>query len=228
MMRAATLAVLVVTEANGFVHDSIPAATQAVRDLARPAQTTVVGARELTAARLDRADAVVFVSTTGNLPFSIPVLRAWVRDGGAVVGLHAASNAFPSRRLQPQWERLLGGIFKSHPHVGRRTVRVTDRRHPAMRGLPRRFALDDEFYEFRTSPRRRAHVLLRREGRGDHPLVWCRREGRGRVFYSALGHHVRNWSERRHRAIVRGGLRWALSDGPCNRRATGRVTVNGA
>ncbi len=104
---------------------------------------------------------------------------------------------------------------------------VTDRRHPSTRRLPPAFRIRDEFYEFKRSPRRRAHVLLRTdpaaisgETRRDLPLAWCRREGRGRVFYSGLGHFGSAWrSDRRLRRLVDGGLRWTLglSSGPCGR-----------
>jgi type 1 glutamine amidotransferase len=135
-------------------------------------------------------------------------LLRWIRNGGAFVGLHAASNTFDRSRA---YGRMLGAQFRAHPFAGRGTVLVTDRRHAITRRLPPSFVVDDEFYVFKTNPRRRAHVLARRRARADEPLVWWRREGRGRVFYSALGHPASAWSDPLHLRLVEDGLRWAVS-----------------
>ncbi|MEA2155198.1 MAG: uncharacterized protein QOE11_1338 [Solirubrobacteraceae bacterium] len=206
---------LVVTETAGFHHPSIPAARAALRRLGDASPdfdiVPVASSRSLTAAALARAQAVVFLSTTGELsmgPSGLRRLLRWIRAGGAFVGLHATSNTFPGR---PEFARMLGARFRAHPFVGRGRVIVTDRRHPAMADLPASFVIDDEFYVFRSSPRRRAHVLARRATSADEPLVWWRREGRGRVFYSALGHPDSAWSDPYNLRLVGNGLRWAVS-----------------
>jgi len=205
---------LVVTETAGFHHPSIPAARAALERLGAQSPdfdiVPVASSRALTTAALRRAQAVVFLSTTGELrmgPSGLQRLLAWIRGGGAFVGLHAASNTFPQR---PQFARMLGAQFKAHPFAGRGRVVVTDHSHPATRGLPSSFVIDDEFYVFETNPRRRAHVLARRATTADEPLVWWRREGRGRVFYSALGHPDSAWSDPHNLRLVAGGLRWAV------------------
>jgi type 1 glutamine amidotransferase len=206
---------LVVTETAGFHHPSIPAAVGALQRLGDDSPdfdiVPVASSRSLTAAALRRADAVVFLSTTGELsmgPAGLRRLLRWIRAGGGFVGLHAASNTFDE---EPAFARMLGAQFKAHPFVGRGRVVVSDRSHPATRGLPRSFVIDDEFYVFRTNPRRRAHVLARRSTtKADEPLVWWRREGRGRVFYSALGHPDSAWRDATHLRLVEGGLRWAV------------------
>jgi type 1 glutamine amidotransferase len=206
---------LVVTETAGFHHPSIPAALAALERLGAESPdfdiVPVASSRSLTAAALRGAQAVVFLSTTGELRMGragLKRLLAWIRAGGAFVGLHAASNTFAK---EPEFARMLGAQFKAHPFAGRGRVVVTDRGHPAMRGLPASFVIDDEFYVFQTSPRRRAHVLARRATAADEPLVWWRREGRGRVFYSALGHPDSAWSDPDNLLLVAGGLRWAVS-----------------
>ena len=205
---------LVVTETAGFHHPSIPAARAALQRLGVQSPdfdiVPVASSRSLTAAALRRAQAVVFLSTTGDLsmgPTGLKRLLGWIRGGGAFVGLHAASNTFPQR---PQFARMLGAQFKAHPFAGHGRVVVTDRSHPATRGLPSSFVIDDEFYVFESNPRTRAHILARRATPADEPLVWWRREGRGRVFYSALGHPDSAWSDPNNLRLVEGGLRWAV------------------
>ena len=221
--------VLVISEARGYRHASIADQARFLRRLGRRSRrfdvVTLRRASDLTKKQLAGSKAVVFASTTGELAIDSETRQAlidFVKDGGALVGLHSASNTFDR---WPRFQRLLGAGFRRHSpaQVGR--VVGADRRHPSTRRLPRSFSIRDEFYEFKASPRRRAHVLLRAdpqsisgENRGDLPLAWCRREGRGRVFYSALGHFGAAWrTDRRLRRLVDGGLRWTLglSSGPC-------------
>ena len=223
--------VLVISEARGYKHASIPDQVRFLRTLGRRSRRFDIvhlrRASDLTKTQLADSKAVVFASTTGELGIDDEIRQAlidFVKDGGALIGLHSAANTFDR---WPRFQRVLGAGFRRHPpaQVGR--IVVTDRSHPSTRRLPRAFRARDEFYEFKTSPRRRAHVLLRAdpagisgETRRDLPLAWCRREGRGRVFYSALGHFGSAWrSDRRLRRLVDGGLRWTLglAGGPCGR-----------
>jgi len=170
----------------------------------------VASSRSLTATALRGARAVVFLSTTGELRMGDAGLRRllrWIAGGGAFVGLHAASNTFAE---EPAFARMLGAQFQAHPFAGRGRVVVSDRTHPATRGLPSSFAVRDEFYVFTTNPRRRAHVLARRATTRDEPLAWSRIEGRGRVFYSALGHPQPAWRNPDVLRLVEGGLHWAI------------------
>jgi len=49
----------------------------------------------------------------------------------------------------------------------------------------------------------------RLDGLVHHPLVWCRRAERGRVFYDALGHFTQTWSNPLQIAMATGGIAWA-------------------
>lgn len=216
MVAAARPAVLVVADPRGFVHDSIPAAERAlVRVGRRDGQRVVVlrRARELTAARLRRARAVVFLDTTGDPPLGAGgrgrIVR-FVRGGGGLVVLHAASNGF---LRWPAWGGLIGGRFVSHPPLRSDTVSVT--RDAATRGVPHRFTVADELYAFDRDPRRSgARVVARLAGGDRRPLAWRRREGAGRVFHDALGHPAAAWADGDPRlALVRSGLRWASRAG---------------
>jgi type 1 glutamine amidotransferase len=219
--RHAEQHVLVVTETAGFRHASIPAGVAAVRRLARADGRydvrVVTHARDLTASRLRRASAIVFLLTSGELPLSNAGKRRllrFVRSGHGLLGFHSASDTFHHWRA---WRLMIGAEFQRHPFRGVGRVVVTDRRHPATRRLPRAFRIAEEFYFFKTSPRRRAHVLARLDvasfggsAHEDRPLVWCRREGHGRVFYDALGHNSATWSEIHQRRLVAGALAWAI------------------
>ena len=94
---------------------------------------------------------------------------------------------------------------------------VADGGTPMTRSLPKSFRIHEEFYVFSHDPLSRLHVLARLNGMVHHPLVWCRRAQRGRVFYDALGHFAATWRDPIQLAMVRGGLAWA----------TGRVSAPG-
>jgi uncharacterized protein len=200
--------VLLVSEARGFVHDSIPSAVAFFEELGRRSRRYDViqlerGAAALTARRLRRAHAVVFANTSGELP--LPDRRAllrFVNSGGGFLGTHSASDTLHG---WPAYAELLGGEFASHPPPLTATLTVEDGGHPATRGLPASFELHEEYYDFVSPPSGR--VLITREGR---PLVWTRRHGKGRVLYDALGHFSETWANPLQRRLLKQGLAWVL------------------
>ena len=63
------------------------------------------------------------------------------------------------------------------------------------------------------------HVLMRlapgtpkmEEGR-EYPLAWTRTQGKGRVFYTALGHRPEVWKDERFIGHLLAGIRWAAGE----------------
>ncbi|MFE0950492.1 ThuA domain-containing protein [Streptomyces mutabilis] len=206
---------LVYTRTTDYRHDSIPAGIAALRALG----DFTVDATEDPAA-LERPltpyAAVVFLSTSGEVltPAGRERLAAHVEGGGGFVGVHAAAC---TEYDWPFYGELLGARFDRHPAYQPARVVVEDRHHPATRGLPPVWDFTDEWYDFRTSPRGTVRVLARAdessyEGGGmgeDHPLVWCREQGAGRVFYTALGHAAEAYADPDFLAHLRGGVQWA-------------------
>jgi hypothetical protein len=101
-------------------------------------------------------------------------------------------------------------------------------RNPATRGLPERWAHRDEWYSFERSPRASgATVLASVDERSDsprmrilsfdrdlamgedHPVLWYRCIGRGRAFYSALGHEASAYREPELAGVIEGAVAWA-------------------
>ncbi|WP_369180384.1 ThuA domain-containing protein [Streptomyces mutabilis] len=206
---------LVYTRTTDYRHDSIPAGIAALRALG----DFTVDATEDPAA-LERPltpyAAVVFLSTSGEVltPAGRERLAAHVEGGGGFVGVHAAAC---TEYDWPFYGELLGARFDRHPAYQPGRVVVEDRDHPATRDLPPTWDFMDEWYDFRTSPRGTVRVLARAdessyEGGGmgeDHPLVWCREQGAGRVFYTALGHAAEAYADPDFLAHLRGGVQWA-------------------
>ena len=215
--------VLVFTKTTGFRHDSIPVGVATIRRLGREHgfgvdQTEDEG--RFTDRDLARYAAVVFLSTTGEPIASQGHRRAfqrYIRRGGGFLGVHAASDSFPR---WPWYVGLLGARFRRHaPGTSAASVVVEDRRAPATRGLPRIWRRVDEWYAFRSNPRRRVHVLATIDERtydargasmgADHPIAWCHRYDGGRSVYTAMGHTSASYREPRFVAHLLGAIEMA-------------------
>jgi len=216
-------AVLVFTRTTGYRHASIDDGVAAIRRLGASHGFTVQATQDPTQiqdAILGRYRAVVFLSTTGN-PLDQAgqaALERWVEAGGGWVGVHAAADA---HYHWPWYGELVGARFRRHPRVQAATVQVTDRNHPSTRSLPAVWTRTDEWYDFATNPRGRVRVLaVVKESTyqgggmgGDHPVSWSHQQGRGRSWYTALGHTKASWSEQRFLDHLLGGIRWAAGAG---------------
>lgn len=211
--------VVVFTKTEGFRHDSIPAAVSAMRAEARGRRMGVLATedpRVFSSSGLRGVRAVVFLQTTGDVldPPQERALERWIRAGGGWLGVHAAADTEDGWRFYQ--DVLLGGAdFRGHPPSQGATLDV-DRSHAATRHLPRRWTRFDEWYSFARAPR--ATVVIRIDetsydagelamGR-DHPLAWHRRVGRGRAFYTALGHTTESYADRRVRRHLGRALGW--------------------
>ena len=116
-------------------------------------------------------------------------LCAAVRAGTGLAGIHGGMGDAFRGDLDYEW--MVGGHFVGHPHVGEYTVRVVAPEDPVMAGLPREFVYRSEQYYLLVDPviRVLADTEYSHEGSTCRmPVVWTKTWGKGRVFYSALGH----------------------------------------
>lgn len=210
--------VLVHTRTTDYRHESIPDGIAAVRSLGAAHGFTVhaTEAPDFFDAPVGPYAAVVFLSTSGDIltPAGREHLAAYVEAGGGFVGVHAAAC---TEYDWPYYGELLGARFARHPEHQPGKAVVEDRGHPATRHLPAVWEFTDEWYDFRTNPRGSVRVLVSADessykggGMGaDHPLVWCREQGAGRVFYTALGHASEAYEDPDFRQHLLGGIGWA-------------------
>ncbi|MDG9715828.1 ThuA domain-containing protein [Streptomyces sp. DH24] len=214
--------VLVFSKTAGFRHDSIPEGVATVKQLGATGGFTVDATEDagaFTAANLRRYDAVVFLSTTGDVLDAAQqsAFEGYVRQGGGYVGVHAAADT------EYDWEfygGLAGAYFQSHPAIQPATVDVEDRAHPATSGLEKAWNRTDEWYNYRSNPRERAHVLASLDEasytggtmHGDHPIAWCQEYRGGRAFYTGGGHTKESYAEPEFRQHLLGGIRYAIGD----------------
>jgi len=167
---------------------------------------------------LAQFDGVVFVSTTGELP--IPDLGAflkWIQEGHAFIGVHAASDTLKS---SDAYVEMIGGPFAGHPWTARGEHGFVNHEptHPVVKMFPERFRWKDEIYQYgpRYNPDN-VRVLLSIDMAASTPknpwhvpVSWVRDYGRGRVFYTNLGHNNETWSDDAFQKHLNEGTAWAL------------------
>ena len=220
--------VLVFSKTAGFRHDSIPAGVAAIRELGRAndfSVTATESAKDFTTKRLGRFDAIVFLSTSGDVLAPRPqrALKRYIRHGGGWVGIHSAAD---TEYDWPFYGRLLGAYFKQHPAIQPAAIEVSDRSHPSTRSLPARWSRTDEWYDFRSNPRGAVRVLATLDEStysggtmgADHPIAWCHPFKGGRAWYTAGGHTIESYSEPDFRRHLLGGILWTtrLAKGDCS------------
>ena len=164
--------------------------------------------QKLSPANLKNYDAVLFLSTTGDLPLPDPQgLVDWVASGKGFIGVHAAADTFhQTGRFAgfPPYTAMLGGAFKTHGPQVKVECLNQDPKHAACEHLPAKWTVFDEIYQFKQFERARVHSLVsleklqvdnspERQVPGDWPVAWSRMERKGRVFYTSLGHREDVW-----------------------------------
>ena len=92
--------------------------------------------------------------------------------------------------------------------------------YPRLNSVGESFRLFEEWYTFKKI-RTDIHVILALETEGmlgriydrpPLPATWARIYGRGRVFYTSLGHREDVWTSKIFAQIVLGGLAWAMGN----------------
>ncbi len=135
-----------------------------------------------------------------------------VKEGTGLAGFHGGMGDAFRGNIDYEWA--VGGIFVGHPHIGDYTVRLTANQHEITNGLPLEFPYNSEQYYMLVDPSIHvlADTLYDHDGRrAVMPVVWTRSLGKGRVFFSALGHQAQEFSDfPRVKDMTVKGLLWAM------------------
>jgi uncharacterized protein len=229
--------ILVISQTKGFEHDSIPDGMAAFYSMGRESglwdatlrtDCELITKKNLArnARNLDYFDALVFVSTTGELDLGDDQkkdMMSFIKDDGkGFVGVHAALD---TNYKWPEYGEMIGGWFDQHPWSTFNAPIVNeDPSFPAVRHFPKAFVKYDEIYQPKDWSRDKVNVLLsldpakldyannRRIHRTDHDfaVAWAKMYGKGRVFYSTLGHTEESWSDPDIRKMYFEAVRWVL------------------
>ena len=137
-----------------------------------------------------------------------------VRNGVGIAGWHGGLG--DSFRNIPEYQFMIGGQWVAHPggEVDYQ-VNIVDRDDPITRGLSD-FEMFSEQYYMHVDPINK--VLATATFNGEHapwiegvvmPVVWKKMYGKGRVFYSSLGHVAKNFKVPEALEIMKRGMLWA-------------------
>ena len=226
---------------TGFRDDpSVAAAHTALLAMARRngwAMVTTDKGGAITPANLRRFDALIWNNISGDVLTLTQrtAFRRYIEQGGGFVGFHG-SGGDPTYFWDWYADTLLGARFLGHPmgpQFQDARVRIEDGAGGIARGLPAEWTMNDEWYSFKSDPRRGgAHVIATLDeasyspvemGRdirmGDHPIAWTRCVGDGRSFYSAIGHRPETYAEPHHVRLLEQAIAWAAGAGETRCRA---------
>jgi uncharacterized protein len=141
-------------------------------------------------------------------------LTAAVESGVGLAGFHGGAG--DSFRDCVEYQFMIGGQWVAHPgNIIDYKVNITRPGDPVMAGISD-FSYRSEQYYMHVDPSN--EVLATTTFTGDHaywiegatiPVVWKRKYGKGRVFYSSLGHQASEFTVAQMSAIFRRGAGWA-------------------
>lgn len=190
--------------------------------------------------KIKEFDAICFNNTLGVL-FEDQRLRdsllGWIANGGGFVGFHAAAATFVQYPVYDQWPafgQMVGGTengghpWKPHEKIW---LKVDDPKSPITKMFDGAgIEVADEVYQLQeTTLRDRLHVLLSvdpsrvdmdpkrrflklRAADRDFPVSWIKPHGKGRVFYTALGHNADIFWNAKLLDHFLAGIQYALGD----------------
>jgi uncharacterized protein len=226
---------LVIGEEKGYRHESVSHAMASIEHLGKQTglwDTTIrtdtealtKKKLEFNAKNLKDFDAVFFF-TGGDLemdPQQKTDLLSFVHDDGkGFIGVHSAAITFTK---WPEFVEMVGGTFDEHPWgTFDAPIIVEDPNFPGMRQWPRSFVLHDEIYQMKGFSRDNVRVLMSLDAhkldlsnpkvhRADHDfaVTWAKTYGKGRVYYSTLGHPEDNWDDPRLQQMYLEAIKWAM------------------
>jgi uncharacterized protein len=228
--------ILVISQTKGWEHESIPDGMAAIYNMGHDSRlwdTTLRTDTELitkkdigrNAKNLNYFDALVFVSTTDELDLDDSQkqdMMSFIKDDGkGFVGVHAALD---TNFKWPEYGEMIGGWFDQHPWFTFNAPIINeDPTFPATRHFPKAFVKYDEIYQPKEWSRDKVNVLLSLDPaklnyanpgihRADHDfaVAWAKMYGKGRVFYSTLGHTEESWDDPDIRKMYFEAIKWVL------------------
>ena len=159
-----------------------------------------------------------------------------VKNGKGFVGMHSASDTFHTNEpggfdtrnrtgryqnygdLADPYVRMLGAEFIIHGEQQVGKMQVADAAFPGLKTAGAGFEFKEEWYSLKDFSKD-LHVILVQDtagmkgkpyGRPSYPATWARMHGKGRVFYTSMGHREDVWTNPIFQEVLLGGISWAV------------------
>jgi hypothetical protein len=226
---------LVIGEEKGYRHEAVTHAMVTIERLGRETGSwdTVIrtdtealtkAKLEYNAKTLNDFDAVLFY-TGGTLEMDDQKKADFISfvhdDGKGFIGIHSAAITFTQ---WPAYGEMIGGYYDEHPwNTFDAPIVVEDAAFPGMQSWKPSFVLTDEIYQLKMFSRENARVLMRLDSTkldlknprvhrtdNDFAVAFAKMYGKGRVFYTTLGHVEANWDKPEMQAMITGAIKWTL------------------
>lgn len=226
---------LVIGEQKGYRHEAVSHALSTIERLGDDSglwqtviQTDVEHVTkqklEYNAKNLNDFDGLLFY-TAGELELSEQQKADFLSfvhdDGKGFVGVHSAAITLTE---WPAYVDMVGGTFDGHPwKTFRAPIVVEDRTFPGMDKFSPHFAIQDEIYQLKDFSRDHVRVLMRLDADQidltasgvnrtdrDFAVAWARDYGKGRVFFTTLGHVTENWDDPAFQNLMRESIKWSV------------------
>lgn len=155
-----------------------------------------------------------------------------IKDGKGFIGTHSATDTFHSpgnkehgeARYQADGEnadpyvKMIGAEFIKHGEQQTSRMIVADKKFPGLSAVKSDFGPMEEWYSLKNFATN-LHVLLIQDTstmknnmyqRPPYPATWVRMHGKGRVFYTSMGHRDDVWTNPIFQEVLVGGMKWAV------------------
>jgi uncharacterized protein len=229
--------VLLFSKATGFLHgESIEAGKKVFDELAKRNNWFLYSTEEggvFNPDQLARFDAVVFNNSTGRVlnEEQQQALEAYVESGGKLIGIHGSGD--DSHHWDWYEQNFLGAKFSHHPMnpqlqeaaLIRNSIGIDS---ALLQGLPSTWKHTDEWYVFYKNPRDNGFNVIyeidgekiisngnflwikdKNFGMGkNHPVAWYRVTGKGRTFYTSIGHDAAAWKQEPFVRMLENAVKW--------------------
>jgi type 1 glutamine amidotransferase len=162
-----------------------------------------------------------------------------IQNGKGFIGTHSATDTFHSpggkEHGPARWKldgddadpyvKMIGAEFIIHGSQQKAHQIVVDKNFPGMSAVPDDFGPLEEWYSLKDF-QPNLHVLLVQDtstmkktggdrtayDRPNYPSTWARQYGRGRVFYTSMGHRLDVWENPVFQSVLLGGINWAVGN----------------
>jgi uncharacterized protein len=229
---------LVIGEEKGYRHEAVSHAMATIERMGKESGTWDTVLRtdtevltkkklEYNAKNLNDFDAVLFF-TGGDLEMDAQQKADFISfihdDGKGFIGVHSAAITFVD---WPEYGDMIGGCYDEHPWVTfDAPIIVEDPGFPGMQQFPQAFVLRDEIYQMKNYSRDKVRVVMRLDVTkldlknksvhrtdGDFAVTWTKMYGKGRVYYTTLGHVEANWDKAEFQQMIKEAIEWAMGKG---------------